>query len=67
MKALISPNEIVKDYNKNVLGSRVAQVDAVGFPIAQPLFWTDCPNECVADRWYYSEGSFYPIPLPPET
>ena len=67
MKALISPNEKIYSFDRLELGSRVAQVDAVGFPIAQPLFWIDCPNECVADKWYYSEGNVYPIPLPPES
>lgn len=66
MKALISPNEKVTDYQGNV-GERVAQVepDDKTFPIAQPLFWTDCPDDCVADQWYYINGACTPIPQPP--
>jgi hypothetical protein len=64
MKALISPNELVTDINGNV-GCRVAQVDELGFEIAQPLFWTGCPDDCVADQWYYIEQQVLPLPQPP--
>lgn len=35
--------------------ARVAEVqqDENVFPIAEPLFWTDCPDNCVQDDWYY--------------
>jgi hypothetical protein len=23
------------------------------FLVAEPLFWTDCPDDCVQDEWYY--------------
>lgn len=65
MKALISPNEKVTDYLGNV-GERVAQVQQMSFEVAPPLFWTDCPNDCVADQWWYYGGSCQPIPQPPE-
>jgi hypothetical protein len=34
---------------------RVAQVepDDQTFPVAEPLFWTDCANDVVADAFYY--------------
>ena len=34
---------------------RVAQVepDTQIFPVGGDLFWTDCPDNCVADQWYY--------------
>ena len=34
---------------------RVAEVEenANIFPVAEPLFWTDCPDDCVQDEWYY--------------
>lgn len=66
MKALISPNEKVIDYEGNV-GERVAQIepDDQTFPIAQPLFWTDCPIDCVADLWYYINNTCQVIPQPP--
>jgi hypothetical protein len=67
MKALISPNEIAVSYDGTLLGQRVAQVGNNEFPIAPPLFWTDCPDDCVADLWYYSNGQCFPKPLPPES
>jgi hypothetical protein len=37
---------------------RVAEVSPDGgiFEVAQPLFWFDCPEDCVADFWYYKDG-----------
>lgn len=64
MKALISPNEIVTDYLGNE-GQRVAQVAQETFEIAEPLFWTDCPDECVADAWWYVDGVCSPLPEAP--
>lgn len=65
MKALISPLEKVTDINGNE-GCRVAQVDALGFEVAQPLFWVGCSDDCVADLWYYIEQQVRPLPQPPE-
>lgn len=68
MKALISPNEspifyvdswtdtipaqpIVKPYPNS---ARVAQVEPDNniFPVAEPMYWTDCPEDTVADLWW---------------
>jgi hypothetical protein len=65
MKALISPNEKAFSYDGVLLGQRVAQVNDIEFPVALPLFWTDCPDDCVADLWYYSNGQCLPKPVPP--
>lgn len=35
---------------------RVAEVSQTAFDVASPLFWVDCPNNCVADEWYYKDG-----------
>lgn len=50
MKALINPNEIIST-NK----IRICQVveDGQEFIVAQPLYWTDCPNDCLADQWVF--------------
>jgi hypothetical protein len=50
MKALIDPNEIIST-NK----IRVCQVieDGQEFTVAQPLYWTDCPDDCLADQWVF--------------
>lgn len=66
MKALVSPNEKSYSYDGTLLGQRIAQVEEVGFPVAPPLFWTDCPSDCVADLWYYSDGQCLPKPVPPD-
>jgi hypothetical protein len=65
MKALISPTEISYSYDKVELGVRVAEVAEVDFPVAQPLFWVDCPDNCVADAWYYFNGELQPKPIDP--
>ena len=65
MKALISPNEKRTDFEGNV-GERIAQVEQNEFPVAQPLFWVDCPDDCVADVWWYYNGVCEPMPQPPE-
>ena len=51
MKALISPMEPRED------GFRVAEVGNE-FPVADPLFWVDCPDHIVADQFWYKDGVF---------
>jgi hypothetical protein len=72
MKALISPNEIQNityisswDGDEPVYETiencqRVAEVepDNKVFEVASPLHWIDCPNDCVADEWYYKDGLY---------
>jgi len=60
MKALISPLE----------NNRIAQVAAQDFPIAEPLYWIDCPDNCTTD-WTYDglqfnepEQPVYITPIP---
>jgi hypothetical protein len=67
MKALVSPQEKRTDYQGNV-GERIAQVEPNDktFGVAQPLFWTDCPDDCVADIWWYYNGVCEVMPTPPE-
>lgn len=49
MKALICPNEPVQN------GYRIAQVELSDkiFPVADPLYWIDCVDEVIADKWYF--------------
>lgn len=65
MKALISPNEKRTDYQGNV-GERIAQVEPQTFEVAEPLFWVDCPDDCVADIWWYYNGICEVMPQPPQ-
>lgn len=64
--ALISPDEIVTAPDGTV-GARVAQVEPIGsdFPIAEPLFWTTCPDDCIANEWYYINEECIVIPPAP--
>ena len=63
MNALISPRERVQLVD-GAIGARVAQVEATTFEVALPLFWVDCPDECVAGLWYYDETSGMCKPAP---
>jgi hypothetical protein len=65
MKALVAPNEKRTDYQGNV-GDRIAQVEQNEFPVGSPLFWTDCPDDCVADVWWYYNGACEVMPTQPE-
>ena len=65
MLALISPTEKVIDYLGNE-GVRICQVEKISFEVAQPLFWTSCPDDCIADFWYYIQEQCLPIPQQPE-
>ena len=51
MKALISPQE----------NNRICEVVAntKTFPVAEPLYWIDCPSDCTTE-WAYVEGEFLP-------
>ena len=82
-KALISPIDVpvtyisswtdetpAKPIFSNIENSyRVAEVRDDIFEVSTPLFWIDCPDETVADQWYYdvNTGSVLPkenVPSP---
>lgn len=63
MKALVSPQEKRTDYEGNI-GERIAQVEQNSFEVAAPLFWVDCPDDCVADVWWYYNGVCEVMPQP---
>lgn len=65
MKALISPNEPVNNFD-GTAGYRVAEVTAQEFEVAQPLFWVNCDDACVADQWYYDTDKKVCLPKPIE-
>jgi hypothetical protein len=68
MKALVSPNEPRIDYQGNT-GCRIAQVESDDkvFDVAPPLFWSDCPNDCVPDVWWYFNEACELMPVEPLT
>ena len=70
MNALISPNELVYSWDKQVLGQRVAEVAANTFPIAPPLFWIPCADDVVPEDCYYDPNTqtidLIPSPPPPD-
>ncbi len=63
MKALISPNEIVR-ISETVNGQRIAQVMAADkiFPVAEPLYWMDCAPYVEADLYYFNGVEILQIP-----
>jgi len=65
-KALISRIEITTDYLGNPLGLRVAEVRDVPFEVDETfLTWVDCPDEIVADQFYWNGSSFVAVPPRP--
>lgn len=52
MKALIDPR----------FDNRVCQVQEDDFVVADPLYWTDCPEDCTTE-WTYNGSEFLP-PMP---
>jgi len=47
MNALISPNEPAG------AGVRVAEVSAMPFEVAAPLYWVECPADVKAETHYF--------------
>jgi hypothetical protein len=43
---------------------RVAQVepDDKTFPVYHTLIWVNCPDDCVADEWYFKDEQINPKP-----
>jgi hypothetical protein len=62
--ALISPNELGVNFD-GTTGCRVAEVSDITFPVASPLFWTDCEDYVVADEYYWDGSEIKVIPEPP--
>ena len=46
---------------------RVCQVQQNSFEVAPSLFWVACPDNVVADEWYYNNQTqqFIVVPEPP--
>jgi hypothetical protein len=65
MKALISKNETIKNFDMTY-GFRIVQVSDAEFEIAKPLFWADCEKDCIADEWYYDANKNECLPKPIE-
>lgn len=66
-KALVSPNQPCMSYDDPPveLGAYVVEVEENPFPVAEPLFWADCPDDVLAYQFYWSSGQYYPVPIPP--
>jgi len=63
--ALVSPEEKVYSYDGSLLGERIAEVSTNPFEVAPPLFWVSCPDDAIADRWYW-DGTQPVAPIEPE-
>lgn len=46
--------------------ARVCEVIDQPFPVASPLFWTECDDNILADQWYYDTAgsTFIKVPDP---
>jgi len=62
----ISSWELVNDQWQPVYSEineciRIAEVELNDntFPVAPPLEWVDCPDECKADEWYCKDGQVF--------
>lgn len=62
--ALISPNEPVYKYDGTLLGIRVAEVSDTTFEVNPILFWVECADDVVADKFYYDEATQTIIDVP---
>jgi hypothetical protein len=62
--ALISPNEKVYKYDRTLLGERVAEVCDTTFEVNPILFWVECADDVVADRFYYDTETQTIIAIP---
>lgn len=62
--ALISPNEQVYKYDGTLLGIRVAEVSNTTFEVNPILFWVECADDVVADKFYYDTETQTIIAVP---
>lgn len=44
---------------------RICQVEDTAFDVAAPLYWVDCPDETIADVYYYDGQNCVLIPTGP--
>ena len=46
---------------------RVAEVEVTPFEVSTPLFWVECADDVLADKFYYntSDNNIYPVPPAP--
>lgn len=65
MKALISPNEPIRDLNGNVIGARIVKVSENSFPVPEPLYWLNCGTEVTQNNWCWTAHGFDEIPRQP--
>jgi hypothetical protein len=57
-KALISPLEAIER------GVRIADVANTDFPIAEPFYWVDCPDDMNASTHYFDEATSAFVEIP---
>lgn len=65
--ALINPDQPCMNYDEPPaqLGVYVVEVEENVFPVSDPLFWTECPDNVIAYQYYWKDGSYFEIPIPP--
>lgn len=60
-----SPQKYIPVYTVLPYSERVCEVVEQEFPVAEPLFWVDCPSDAVADQWYYDSQNSKVLQVPP--
>lgn len=63
--ALISPNELFTQADGGQV-QRVCEVADAAFPVAEPLFWVECPDDTKASEVGYLNGVLVPLTYPEE-
>jgi hypothetical protein len=61
-----NPSQYLPVYTPIPNSARVCEVVALGgeFPVAEPLFWTSCADDVVADQWYYDTQTTQIVVVP---
>lgn len=62
--ALISPNEPILNAEQQPVGQRLVEVADAPFPVAEPLFWIEVPDETDAGSVMWNGTSIAPLPTP---
>ena len=46
-----------------ILNNQIVQVEQIEFPVAEPLYWLDCPENCTTN-WTYNGATFQEPQVP---
>lgn len=55
-----TPAEVIFSNIENAY--RIIEVANQSFEVSKPLFWVDCPDETIADAWYFDINTSLCLP-----